>query len=358
MMRCLRTCLMLCGAWLAFERALLAAEDDAVNAATVIVVVGAPGSDEYAKHFAEWAGRWKQAAERGKAKFVPIGPIAGDERDRALTATSTGSAEVAADRGLLRDAIAAVTKRDDESASTTWIVLIGHGTFDGKKAKFNLRGEDVTADDMADWLKDTESPVAIVNCASASGPFINRLSAPNRAIVTATKSGSQYNFARFGDYMSAAIGDASLDLDKDKQTSLLEAYLAASARTAEFYKQETRLATEHSLLDDNGDGLGTPADWFRGFRAVRQAKSGASADGSLAARLVLIRQANEQSMPADLAKRRDAIEARIADLRGRKAKLDEDEYYAQLERMLLELASCYDEAEHAAPMPDTPSPKN
>lgn len=326
------------------------------NAATVIVVVGAAGSDEYGKRFAEWAARWKAASERGHAEFLAVGPheapSAGETPENASTVSTEAPPQ--ADRDALREAIAKIAARGAHVSRQTWIVLIGHGTFDGKKAKFNLRGADVTADELADWLKDVESPLAIVNCASASGPFINRLSGPNRAIVAATKSGAQYNFARFGDYMSAAIGDAALDLDKDQQTSLLEEYLAASARTAEFYKQEARLATEHSLLDDNGDGLGTPADWFRGFRAVRQAKSGASADGELAARFVLVRGGQEQAMPAELAAMRDAIEIRIARLRAQKQALGEAEYYKRLEAMLIELAACYEEAEAAG---ETAKPK-
>ncbi len=162
-----------------------------------------------------------------------------------------------------------------QSAAAFWLVLIGHGTFDGKTARFNLRGPDVSAGELAEWLKPFERPLAIINCASASGPFINSLSGPNRVIVTATKSGFEHNFARFGDYLSQAMADPKADLDKDKQTSLLEAFLLASAGAREFYASESRLATEHALLDDNGDALGTAADWFKGIRAVKSARDGA-----------------------------------------------------------------------------------
>ena len=114
----------------------------------------------------------------------------------------------------------------------------------------------------------------MINCASSSAPFINRLSAPDRVVVTATKSGYELNYARFGDYLSAPSPTPAADLDKDEQTSLLEAFLLASGRVAEFYEQEARLATETALIDDNGDGQGTPAAWFRGVRAVRRAKTG------------------------------------------------------------------------------------
>jgi hypothetical protein len=35
-----------------------------------------------------------------------------------------------------------------------------------------------------------------------------------------------------------------------------------------------QLVTERALLDDNGDGLGTRADWFRGIRPVQKAEDG------------------------------------------------------------------------------------
>src|SRR4029078_12500696 len=99
-------------------------------------------------------------------------------------------------------------------------------------------------------------------------------------VVTATRSSSEVNFTRFGDYFSASVNDPTADLDKDGQTSLLEAFLAASSRTQEFYKQNGRLMTEHAILDDNGDGLGIGADFFKGLRASRSARSGAALDGA------------------------------------------------------------------------------
>ena len=57
-------------------------------------------------------------------------------------------------------------------------------------------------------------------------------------------------------FISAAIADPEADLDKDGQTSLLEAHLTAAKRTADFYQLEQRMATEHPLLDDNGNVVG------------------------------------------------------------------------------------------------------
>ena len=144
-----------------------------------------------------------------------------------------------------------------------------------------------------------------------------------------------------GEHFSKALGDLTSDLDKDEQVSLLEAFLAASSQTAEFYKRETRLATEHSLMDDTGDGLGTPADWFRGVRAVKAAKDGAAIDGVRANQLHLIPSDREELLSPEQRARRDELEAQVEALRRRKAEMEEPQYYAELEAILVELAGVY-----------------
>ncbi|HEX5446744.1 MAG TPA: hypothetical protein VFW87_23200, partial [Pirellulales bacterium] len=304
--------------------------DIALPQPTVVVVVGASGTEEFGKQFRQWAERWQAAADRAGASFDCIGldEDAGEDRQRL--------------RQRLTDAAPA-------SDEPLWLVLIGHGTFDGQTARFNLRGPDVSAAELAAWLEQIERPLAMVNCASASGPFINALSGKNRVVVTAAKSGFEHNFARFGDYLSAAIGDPAADLDKDEQTSLLEAFLMASAKTQEFYAEDARLATEHALIDDNGDALGTPADWFQGVRATRSAKEGAAVDGLRASQMQLVRSQRERQLPADARTRRDELERQIAALRERKAELGEEAYYRDLEKLLVELAGVYEPKSPFAP---------
>ena len=223
-----------------------------------------------------------------------------------------------------------------------WLVLVGHGTFDGKEAKFNLRGQDLTAGELADWLKPFRRPLAIIDTASASAPFLIKLAGAGRVVISSTRSGNEQNYARFGKFFAEAIADPRSDLDKDGQVSLLEAFLSGSQRTTEFYKTEGRLATEHALIDDNGDGLGTPAEWFRGVRATKQAKDGATLDGARAHQFHLVRSAAEQQLSPEARARRDALELKIARLRETKAKLTEAKYYEELERLMLELAAVYE----------------
>jgi hypothetical protein len=292
---------------------------------SVIVVVGAEGTPEYGKQFQLWASRWRQPAERAGAEFVSIG--LNDESGRD-------------DRDVLREAIAA---RAGESTEPLWIVLIGHGTFDGKTPRFNLRGPDVSAAELANWLKPVARPLVVIKCAASSGPFLAELSGPNRIVIAATRSGFEHNFARFGDYMSSAIADPQADLDKDEQTSVLEAFLLASSRLKEFYDSDARLATEHALLDDTGDKLGTPADWFQGVRAVKSAKTGATPDGALARRVCLVKSAREEQLSPEIRARRDQLEQQLSELRNRKNQLPEPEYLQLIEPVLLELARLYEE---------------
>src|SRR5687767_258229 len=100
--------------------ALCLASSDAGDRPCVVVAVGAPGEAEYESQFREWADRWQAAAERGGADFVRIG---GPE----------GEAETPDARERLR----AVLEANAGGTSPLWLVLIGHGTFDGREAKFN-----------------------------------------------------------------------------------------------------------------------------------------------------------------------------------------------------------------------------
>jgi hypothetical protein len=301
---------------------LSVAADKAAEKPLVILVVGASGEQEYGEQFTKWADRWGETAKRGGAALVRIG----SETDTKTT-----------DHDRLRDALAAA----GSSESPLWLVFIGHGTFDGRQAKFNLRGPDVEASELAGWCQALHRPLAVIDASSSSGPMLNALSGPDRVIVVATKSGAEKNFARFGDYFSAAIGDSTADLDKDGQTSLLEAFLKAGHQVEEFYAAQARLATEHALLDDNGDSLGTPATWFRGIRATRSAKDGAALDGAAAQRWCLVPGDQERQLGPAAKKRRDELEQQIAELRKTKATLAEDAYYTRLEPLLVELARLY-----------------
>lgn len=302
----------------------------------LILVLGAEGTPEYGRIFEAWEAAWRRAAERGPLRVTTVGQVGGESAE--LEAARNDARVKDSLRRALQDAA-------QEPDLPLWIVMIGHGTFDGRSARFNLVGEDVTEQELARWLEPLRRPTAIVQCASASGEFLPALSAAGRVVVTATKSGAETNFARFGGFLSAAIADPAADLDKDGQVSLLEAFLRAARQTEEHYAGQGLLATEHALLDDNGDGRGTRAEAFTGLRPVRQADSGATLDGYLAHQWTLVPSDVERRLSPEFRRRRDALERDILRLRELKGTLAEEEYYSRLEPLLIELARLYEQAE-------------
>jgi hypothetical protein len=293
------------------------------NQTHLIVVVGAAGEKEFGEQFRAWAEMVPKAAEKAGAKLSMIGiDKAGKQSDLDQLKK-------------LITAAAADTEND------LWLILIGHGTYDGRFAKFNLRGPDVSSAHLAEWLVPVTRPLAIINCASSSGPFLKPLAGPNRVIITSTKNGMEQNFSRFGRYFSASLASPQADLDQDDQTSLLEAFLKASKDTLAFYESEGKLATEHALLDDNADGFGTRPDFFRGVRAVKKAAGGQGIDGLRAHQFHLVRSEFEAKLSTKIRNERNRLELAIERHRARKPRMKEDLYYSELEKLMITLAKLY-----------------
>lgn len=302
----------------------------------VLVVVGAAGAPEFAPRFAAAAGLWRDACASAGASCTIIGL----EEDGAVRPQSGSSAD--------RDAVAQwFSARDPAATRPVWFVYLGHGTWDGREARLNLRGADLTGTEMKQLLAGLGDRLCIViDGGSASGPFTTLLAGPRRVIVTATSSGDEVNYARFGERFAVAIAgapDAVGDLDMDGQTSVLEAFVAASREVELFYANEGRMATEHALVEDNGDGRGTPAEFFRGTRVVRAASDAASPDGEYARTLALRESPAERMLTDEQRKRRDALERELEELRRRKDSLAESEYLRALEEVLRRLAALYRE---------------
>lgn len=298
---------------------------------TVVVVVGAAGTDEYGKIFAAELDTWRNVADSADVVLRVVG-----DPEKAATETTD------------KTTLEAVLQEERAVATPSlplWLIFIGHGTFDGRTAAFNLRGPDLTSAECVTWLKEMRRPTAIIDTTAASSPFLTALSAPGRVVITATKSGQERNYARFGRYFARRVIDPEADLDKDEQTSLLEAFLAAARDTAEFYKQEGRIATEHPLLDDDGDGRGVRDDFFVQGRLAKTTTDGKTPDGALARTFCLHPSAAERKLSPEQSRKRDELEAELATLRQRKSDVAEAEYFAELERVLTALARLYAAAE-------------
>ncbi len=213
------------------------------------------------------------------------------------------------------------------------VVLIGHGSFQGEDAYFNVPGPDLSAQDFDNLLdRFPTQRIAFVNTTSASGGFLAVMSGERRAILTATKSGFERNETLFPEFFVAAFASDVADIDKDDRVSLLEAFTYARREVGRVYEQDGRLLTEHAQLDDNGDGEGTDdphaaakdGAFARTFflDAVDQPEVVVSSDPAL-------RRLNET---------KGELERQIAELRNMKGAMNAEQYELELERLLVELA--------------------
>lgn len=242
--------------------------------------------------------------------------------------TLSGAQATAAKLGDTIAEVARQAKPDDDFV----LILIGHGSFDGEEYKFNLPGPDVSAADLARLCNRIPSKrQLVVNTTSASGGSLAALEKPGRAVITATKSGTEKNATVMARYWVDALRDPDADVDKNEVISALEAFQYAERKTVEFYESQKRLATEHTQFEDTGKG-----------DAVREAST-SSGEGLLMSSFPMVRMGAVQAQSKDPAKRdllakREELERKIDGLKYQKAAMDEADYKKQLTEALVELA--------------------
>ena len=272
----------------------------------LLVITGVPGDEEHAQKFHKWATTFIDAAKTKDA--VPDANITflADKQS-----TKAGVEKAFADLG-------ARVKPGD----AVFVLLLGHGSFNGTQAAFNLPGPDLTVDEWSKLLAKVPSQrVAFVDTTSSSGAFLPAVAAPGRVVVTATKTGGERNETQFPEFFVAAFGDAAADRDRNGHVSVAEAFEYAKTKVVQAFQQKGLLLTEHAVMEDSGDGHLASALFLGTGRA----------EGTLAVDL---------SNPAvkALADEKDTIDRQIAELKLKKSSMDEGRYEAQLERLLTELA--------------------
>jgi hypothetical protein len=293
-----------------------------------LVVSGATGGDEYVAQYKGWTDGFSRTLT-GRLKFDPARVTVLLESDRPESAATAEN---------VRKALASVRQRMARE-DLLFVFLVGHGTFDGVDAKFNLVGPDLDAAAWGALLQPLAGRVVIVNSTAGSFPFVESLSGPRRIVVTATDSVAQRFDTVFAGYFIAAFETDSADLDKNQRISVWEAFASAAAGVRRHYQQRGQLTTERALLDDNGDGVGTSA-----------AEQGA--DGAEASRTYLDEEL-PGAAPTDeallkLLQRKALLEAELAELKIRKAFLPAEEYAREFERIITEFARISSEVRQRA----------
>lgn len=294
-----------------------------------LIVTGASGGDVYAQKYARWSATFLSML---REKF-------GYPREHVVVLSETESEGVKkSNRENVRSALTDLRKRltkDDQLL----VLLIGHGTpVDGTggagnagddDAKFNLVGPDMTATEWADLLKPIAARLVFVNTTGASFPFLHKLAGRGRIVLTATDSAAQQFETVFAEYFINAFDDPAADVDKNGRVSVWEAFAFASAGVRQSFEQKGQLPTERPLLDDTGAGIG------------REAQN-PGPDGAIA-RATYIAPDPAAAMPANtaigvLTRRRAELDSELEQLKARKDTLTPDQYQADLERLLLEIA--------------------
>jgi hypothetical protein len=292
---------------------------EAQAATYYVIVAGLGGEPDYDQRFTS-------AANDLDRIFRSTGPA-------AHVYMLKGSQATAAQFKGTMTTIAQVAKPDDDFV----LILIGHGSFDGVEYKFNLVGPDVTAAEIAAMCDRIRSHrQLIVDTTSASGGAVQTLERPGRAVIAATKSGTEKNATVFARYWVQALQDPSADSDKSESVTAMEAFHYATQKTAAFYDAEKRLATEHAVFNDSGHG-----------EPVREAGDG---QGMLLSSFTLLRIGSNRLAANNPAKRalldkKEALEQQIDLLKYQKAAMDPADYKKQLTDALLELARVEEELE-------------
>ncbi len=297
---------------------LLAAVPAFAEGRYALVVSGAAGEPSYAEQYA----RWTEALSKVLVEQMKLAPP--DVR----VLSESGRDKTAATAENVRAAINAL-RQSMTREDLLLVVLIGHGTFDGVDAKFNLVGPDLSSTEWAALLRGVPGRVVLVNTSSASFPFIEHVSGPRRIVITATDSVAQDYDTIFPEFFVKAFGDDAADIDKNGRISIWEAFAAATAGVKRSFQQRGLLATERALLDDTGDGVGKEAD-------------ADGEDGSAAARTYL-----DESLPGAaptdevllrLLQRKTGLEREVGDLKIRRTFLPAADYAKEFERLMIELA--------------------
>jgi len=161
-----------------------------------LIINGPGGEPAYAKQFGEWTTQLSKVLAE-KFGF-------GNQNVKVLTEKDATAEEVKRTFATLKAQL--------DANNVLFVFLIGHGSYDGKEAKFNLVGPDLSATEYNAMLSALPTRrVVVFNMASASGEFIKSLAAKGRIVITATRSGQETNATRFAGFFISALTAADAD---------------------------------------------------------------------------------------------------------------------------------------------------
>jgi hypothetical protein len=273
-----------------------------------LILNGIPGSPDHEARFREWTEATREALVDDFG-FSP---------DDVVVLTRPNEEDI---RGAF-GAFGARAEADD----VFYLFLIGHGSYDGEY-KFNIARADLTAADYAGLIDSLGvGRSVVINATTSSGGSIDALKAPNRVVVTATRTGSERNDTVFYQYFLEGLTTPTSDEDLNERLSVWEAFRYAAMAVTRHYEEQNLIATEHPQISDNGgDPTGVEPEEIPTLAQLTHLNTATDLEV-------------EDPVLRGLLEDRNRIEGEIAALRANQETMTETEYDDQLEALLVELA--------------------
>jgi len=322
-----------------------------------VIVSGIGGETHYSQRFDRWSrsigqliSQYQDVTDKHVYRLADVdkanqgnGDQPDDRRSVQPHADDSTSSLVQVDaRSTRKNILSHLATISDQAAAgdTVFILFIGHGSTDGGRALFNIPGPDLSAQDLIEPLDAlTKQTVVLINTSASSSPFLQKLAEPTRIVITATSNPAENQHTYFGQYFIQALASTAADRDKDKRVSLLEAFNFASTATQRHYTDKGSIPTEHALLDDDGDGIGSTEP---SSSTLDSDTANDNLDGARAARIFLHEgprtgeRSTENSIAFDIAAR--ALVDEVESLKRIRDRLSSEEFDNRLEVLLLKIA--------------------
>ncbi len=290
-----------------------------------VIICGSGGDPEYRERFTNWGSQLKMWLRENT-----------DRNDGVHLFQEAGGADDTADGFTSLETLQSFFQKlakEHSPDKNLFIYLIGHGSYLQDISKFQIPGPDLTATELNRLVSTVPSEnVVVVNAASSGAGFINELSGPHRIICTATRSVGEKSAPQFMAHFLEGLKDGSADRNRDTRISVHEAASQAAALTEAWYVGTGLIATEHAILDDNGDSLGSRLhDLDRGPDRPKN-------DGERSKKVFIKPFSFPPQAPQELITSYLEAMKEVEALQEKKGALSQEAYYGQLEQKILAAA--------------------
>jgi hypothetical protein len=218
-----------------------------------LIVVGLPGDADHSASFLELARAYRQWLS-GALGFPEAGVriLFGAAGEPSIKAAAATRLAVASEAAAIRSSLA--------PEGRLWVIIVGHANERGGHVFLHVPGPDLRDDELGKLFEGITCREQVFWITTAgSGGFLRALSAKGRIVITATLADQEWNETEFPHALGELCRQSALelDLDRDKNVSVWEVFLRLGKLVDARFAADKRTPTEHALLDDNGDQIGS-----------------------------------------------------------------------------------------------------